>query len=143
MASEVKLLNVSYDPTRESYKDFNAAFARQWQRQKGQKVEIETSHGGSGKPARSVMDGLEADVATLALAYYIDSIAQHDAAAGGLAETIAGKQHALHPDHRVPGAQGQPETGQGLAGTVAPRCVAVITPNPKTSGGARWNYLAA
>jgi len=75
-ARDVKLLNVSYDPTREFYREFNAAFAREWQQKKGQKVEVETSHGGSGKQARAVIDGLEADVVTLALAYDVDSIAQ-------------------------------------------------------------------
>jgi ABC-type sulfate transport system substrate-binding protein len=75
-AKDIKLLNVSYDPTREFYREFNAAFAADWQKTKGQKVEIETSHGGSGKQARSVIDGLEADVVTLALAYDVDSIAQ-------------------------------------------------------------------
>ncbi|MEO6517914.1 MAG: sulfate ABC transporter substrate-binding protein [Pseudoxanthomonas sp.] len=143
MASEVKLLNVSYDPTRELYKDFNAAFARQWQRQKAQNVEIETSHGGSGKQARSVMDGLEADVVTLALAYDVDSIAQR-------ARLLpAGWQKRL-PENSTPYTstivflvrKGNPKNIKDWPDLLRPG-VAVITANPKTSGGARWNYLAA
>ena len=143
MAKDVKLLNVSYDPTRELYKDFNAAFARDWQQKKGQKVEIETSHGGSGKQARSVIDGLEADVVTLALAYDVDSIAQR-------ARLFPANWQKRLPDNSTPYTstivflvrKGNPRKIKDWPDLLRPG-VAVITPNPKTSGGARWNYLAA
>ena len=109
-----ELLNVSYDPTRELYQEFNAAFAKQWKAKTGKTVTIQQSHGGSGKQARAVIDGLEADVVTLALAYDIDAVRRGRPAAGGLAEAPAAQQLALHLDHRVPGAQGQPEGHQGL-----------------------------
>ena len=143
LAKDVKLLNVSYDPTRELYKDFNAAFARDWQQKKGQKVEIETSHGGSGKQARSVIDGLEADVVTLALAYDVDSIAQR-------AKLFPANWQKRLPDNSTPYTstivflvrKGNPKKIKDWPDLLRPG-VAVITPNPKTSGGARWNYLAA
>ena len=143
VAKDVKLLNVSYDPTRELYKDFNAAFARDWQQKKGQKVEIETSHGGSGKQARSVIDGLEADVVTLALAYDIDSIAQR-------AKLFPANWQKRLPENSTPYTstivflvrKGNPKKVKDWPDLLRPG-VAVITPNPKTSGGARWNYLAA
>ena len=143
MAKDVKLLNVSYDPTRELYKDFNAAFARDWQQKKGQKVEIETSHGGSGKQARSVIDGLEADVVTLALAYDIDSIAQR-------AKLFPANWQKRLPENSTPYTstivflvrKGNPKKIKGWPDLLRPG-IGVITPNPKTSGGARWNYLAA
>ena len=143
MAKDVKLLNVSYDPTRELYKDFNAAFAREWQQKKGQKVEIETSHGGSGKQARSVIDGLEADVVTLALAYDVDSIAQR-------AKLFPANWQKRLPENSTPYTstivflvrKGNPKKVKDWPDLLRPG-VAVITPNPKTSGGARWNYLAA
>jgi sulfate/thiosulfate transport system substrate-binding protein len=137
------LLNVSYDPTRELYTEFNAAFAKHWQAKTGQKVTIKQSHGGSGKQSRSVIDGLDADVVTLALAYDIDAIAEK----GRLFP--ADWQKRL-PNNSSPYTstivfvvrKGNPKGIKDWDDLVKPG-VAVITPNPKTSGGARWNYLAA
>ncbi|MDZ5460169.1 sulfate ABC transporter substrate-binding protein [Azohydromonas lata] len=142
-AKDIGLLNVSYDPTRELYQDVNAAFAKQYQAKSGDTVTVKQSHGGSGKQARSVIDGLEADVVTLALAYDIDE--------------IAAKAKLLPPDwqKRLPQnsspyrstivflvRKGNPKAIKDWDDLVKPG-IAVITPNPKTSGGARWNYLAA
>ncbi len=143
VAKDVKLLNVSYDPTRELYRDFNAAFAKDWQQKKGQKVEIETSHGGSGKQARAVIDGLEADVVTLALAYDVDSIAQR-------AKLFPANWQKRLPENSAPYTstivflvrKGNPKKVKDWPDLLRPG-ISVITPNPKTSGGARWNYLAA
>ncbi len=140
--SEVKLLNVSYDPTRELYAEINEAFAAEWLAKTGQKVTIEQSHGGSGKQARAVIDGLEADVVTLALAYDIDAIAKAGLLAADWAQRL--------PDHAAPTTstivflvrKGNPKGIHEWTDLVKPG-VEVITPNPKTSGGARWNYLAA
>jgi sulfate transport system substrate-binding protein len=137
------LLNVSYDPTREFYKDFNAAFARRWKATTGAEVAFQQSHGGSGKQARAVIDGLEADVVTLALAYDIDEIA----AVAGLLP--ADWQKRL-PSNSSPYTstivflvrRGNPKRIRDWDDLVRPG-IGVITPNPKTSGGARWNYLAA
>jgi len=142
-AKDVELLNVSYDPTREFYHDFNAAFAKFWEAQKGQKVTISQSHGGSGKQARSIIDGLQADVATLALAYDIDALALK----GGL---IPKDWQKRLPNNSAPYTstilflvrKGNPKGIKDWDDLVKPG-VSVITPNPKTSGGARWNYLAA
>ena len=139
----VTLLNVSYDPTRELYEDFNQHFAAYWTRRTGQAVTIRQSHGGSGKQARSVIDGLQADVVTLALAYDVDQIAER----GGLLP--ADWQRRL-PDNSSPYTstivllvrQGNPK-GIRDWGDLAKPGMSVVTPNPKTSGGARWNYLAA
>lgn len=139
----VQLLNVSYDPTRELYKDVNAAFAAQWKAQTGQTVTIKQSHGGSGKQARSVIDGLQADVVTLALAYDIDEIAQR-------AKLLPANWQARLPQNSTPYystivflvRKGNPKNIRDWDDLVKPG-VSVITPNPKTSGGARWNYLAA
>jgi sulfate transport system substrate-binding protein len=139
----VTLLNVSYDPTRELYEDYNKQFAAYWKQKTGQDVTVRQSHGGSGKQARSVIDGLEADVVTLALAYDIDQIA---AKAG----TIPADWQKLLPDNSSPYTstivllvrKGNPK-GIHDWGDLAKPGVSVITPNPKTSGGARWNYLAA
>jgi sulfate/thiosulfate transport system substrate-binding protein len=139
----VTLLNVSYDPTRELYKDINAAFAREWKRRTGQDVEIRQSHGGSGAQARAVIDGLEADVVTLALAYDIDEIAAR-------AKTIPTNWQSKLPHNSTPFAstvvllvrKGNPKGIKDWNDLVRPD-VQVITANPKTSGGARWNYLAA
>jgi sulfate transport system substrate-binding protein len=136
------LLNVSYDPTRELYAEFNKVFAAKWQSQTGQTVEIRQSHGGSGKQARSVIDGLDADVVTLALAWDIDAIADH-----GL---IAKDWQKRLPENSAPYTstvvfvvrKGNPKGIKDWNDLVRPD-VQVITPNPKTSGGARWNYLAA
>jgi sulfate/thiosulfate transport system substrate-binding protein len=142
-AKPVTLLNVSYDPTRELYEDFNQQFAAYWKRQTGQEVTIRQSHGGSGKQARSVIDGLQADVVTLALAYDIDEIADK----GGLLP--ADWQRRL-PNNSSPYTSTivllvRKRNPKGIKdwGDLARPGVSVITPNPKTSGGARWNYLAA
>src|SRR5690242_19037928 len=139
----VQLLNVSYDPTRELYKDINAAFAKQWQAEHGQAVSIEMSHGGSGKQSRAVIDGLSADVVTLALAYDVDAIAQKS-------KLLDPNWQARLPDNSAPYTstivflvrKGNPKGIHDWADLVKPG-VQVITPNPKTSGGARWNFLAA
>ena len=110
----ITLLNVSYDPTRELYVDFNKAFAAAYQKETGKSVEIKQSHGGSGSQARSVIDGLQADVVTLALAYDIDAIAAKGLIVAGLAEAPAAQCVALYLDDRVPGAQGQSQGHQGL-----------------------------
>ncbi|MDZ4790335.1 MAG: sulfate ABC transporter substrate-binding protein [Hyphomicrobiales bacterium] len=141
-AAEITLLNVSYDPTRELYVDFNKAFAAKWKTETGDTVTVKQSHGGSGKQARSIIDGLQADIATLALAYDIDNIA----AKGVLS---ADWQKKL-PDNAAPYTstivfivrKGNPKGITDWGDIVKPG-VAVVTPNPKTSGGARWNYLAA
>lgn len=139
----VALLNVSYDPTREFYEDFNRQFAAYWKGKAGQEVTIRQSHGGSGKQARSVIDGLEADVVTLALAYDIDQIAEK----GG---SLPKDWQSRLPNNSSPYTstivllvrKGNPK-GIKDWGDLAKPSVSVITPNPKTSGGARWNYLAA
>lgn len=141
--AEIALLNVSYDPTRELYQDFNAAFAKHWQAKAGEKVTIKQSHGGSGKQARAVIDGLEADVVTLALAYDIDAIAER-------AKLIPKNWQTRLPHNSSPYTstivflvrKGNPKGIKDWDDLVRPG-IAVITPNPKTSGGARWNYLAA
>jgi sulfate transport system substrate-binding protein len=141
-AAAVELLNVSYDPTRELYSEFNAAFARHWLARTNQTVTIRQSHGGSGSQARSVIDGLEGDVATLALAYDIDAIAQ--------AGLLSGDWQKRLPQNSAPYTstivflvrKGNPKGIKDWSDLVKPG-VQVITPNPKTSGGARWNYLAA
>ncbi|MCC6130407.1 MAG: sulfate ABC transporter substrate-binding protein [Acidobacteria bacterium] len=142
-AEPAKLLNVSYDPTRELYGDVNAAFARSWKARTGQDVTINQSHGGSGKQARSVIDGLEADVVTLALAYDIDAIAEK-------AKLLPANWQKRLPHNSSPYTstivfvvrKGNPKQIRDWDDLVKPG-VSVITPNPKTSGGARWNYLAA
>jgi len=140
--ADVALLNVSYDPTRELYQDVNAAFAKSWEAKSGQKLTVNQSHGGSGKQARSVIDGLEADVVTLALAYDIDAIAEKGLLATNWQSRLA--------DHSAPYTstivflvrKGNPKKIKDWDDLVRPG-VSVVTPNPKTSGGARWNYLAA
>ncbi|HKQ97029.1 MAG TPA: sulfate ABC transporter substrate-binding protein [Candidatus Polarisedimenticolia bacterium] len=142
LAADAKLLNVSYDPTRELYQEINAAFAKSWKAKTGDNVTVSQSHGGSGKQARTVLDGLEADIVTLALAYDIDAIAQ-----GGL---LPRNWQTRLPENSCPYTstivflvrKGNPKgikDWEDLGRTG----VAVVTPNPKTSGGARWNYLAA
>ena len=139
----VTLLNVSYDPTREFYQEFNAAFVRHWHEETGQELQIRQSHGGSGKQARSVIDGLEADVVTLALAYDIDALF-HEAKliSADWQSRSARQQLPLYLDHRLCGSQGKPRQVYDWDDLARPD-VEVVTPNPKTSGGARWNYLAA
>ena len=123
--AQVKLLNVSYDPTRELYQDVNKAFAAQWKQKTGQTVDINQSHGGSGKQARSIIDGLEADVATLALAYDIDAIAQNSGRdQERLAEAAAQQLGALHVDRRVRRAQGQPAAASATGATWSSRAPA-------------------
>ena len=141
-AADVTLLNISYDPTRELYQDFNAAFAKQWKAKTGDNVTVKQSHGGSGKQARTVIDGIEADVVTLALAYDIDAIAER-----GLVNPQWQKrlQHNSAPYTSTVVflvRKGNPKGIKDWADLVKPG-VSVITPNPKTSGGARWNHLAA
>jgi len=138
----VELLNVSYDPTRELYQELDAAFMEHWRAKTGQTVTIRQSHGGSGSQARSVIDGLAADVVTLALAYDIDAIAK--------AGLLATNWHQRLPDNSAPYTstivflvrKGNPKAIRDWGDLVKPG-LSVITPNPKTSGGARWNYLAA
>src|SRR5450432_2563904 len=139
----VTLLNVSYDPTRELYQDFNPAFAKYWKAKTGQTVDIQQSHGGSSKQARSVIDGLEADVVTLALAYDIDAISEK-------ANLLPANWQSRLPNNSSPYTstiiflvrKGNPKGIKDWDDLIRPG-VSVITPNPKTSGGARWNYLGA
>ena len=137
-----ELLNVSYDPTRELFQEINTAFTKEWQKQTGEGLVIRQSHGGSGKQARAVIDGLDADVVTLALAYDIDAIA---------ARGLTGKEWQKRlPNNAAPFTstivflvrKGNPKKIKDWPDLIQPG-VTVVTPNPKTSGGARWNYLAA
>ncbi len=138
-----QLLNVSYDPTREFYQEFNASFANQWKQQTGKSLVVKQSHGGSGKQARSVIDGLSADVVTLALSGDIDVIAEQ-------ANLLPRDWQSKFPDNSSPYTstivfvvrKGNPKGIKDWGDLVQPG-IKVITPNPKTSGGARWNYLAA
>jgi sulfate/thiosulfate-binding protein len=141
--SQQKLLNVSYDPTREFYQDYNASFKKHWQANNHPPIEVQQSHGGSGKQARSVIDGLEADVVTLALAYDIDAIAEKS-------KLLPSDWQSRLPHNSCPYTsvivflvrKGNPKGIKDWNDLIKPG-VSVITPNPKTSGGARWNYLAA
>ena len=141
-AADVTLLNVSYDPTRELYTDINNAFARHWQKKAGQKVTIKQSHGGSGKQARAVIDGLEADVVTLALAYDIDAIAEKGLIKPGWQKELPHNSAPYTSTIVFLVRKGNPRHIKNWDDLIKPG-VSVITPNPKTSGGARWNYLAA
>ena len=142
-AADITLLNVSYDPTRELYADYNKAFAQYWKAKSGDTVTIKSSHGGSGKQARSVIDGIDADVVTLALAYDIDEISEK-------AKLLSPDWQKRLPHNSSPYTstivflvrKGNPKHIKDWDDLIKPG-VAVITPNPKTSGGARWNYLAA
>ena len=142
-AKEITLLNASYDPTRELYQDVNAAFARHWQEKTGDTVTIRQSHGGSGKQARAVIDGLEADVVTLALAYDVDALCEKG-------KLIPPDWQKRLPDNSAPYTsiivfvvrKGNSKGIKDWDDLVKPS-VSIVTPNPKTSGGARWNYLAA
>ena len=142
-AKEISLLNVSYDPTRELYQDFNAAFSKFWLAKTGDKVTVKASHGGSGKQARAIIDGLDADVATLALAYDVDQLQEKG-------KLIPKDWQTRLPHNSSPYTstivllvrKGNPKNIKDWDDLVKPG-VSVITPNPKTSGGARWNYLAA
>src|SRR6202047_5074858 len=141
-AGPVKLLNVSYDPTRELYQDINTAFAKQWKAKTGVDVQVSQSHGGSGKQARAVIDGLQADIVTLALAYDIDVLSEK-------ANLVPKNWQSRLPQNSTPYTstivflvrKGNPKHIKDWDDLVKPG-ISVITPNPKTSGGARWNYLA-
>jgi sulfate/thiosulfate-binding protein len=142
-AAEVTLLNVSYDPTRELYVDYNAAFAKYWKAKTGTDVKVNQSHGGSGKQARSVIDGLAADVVTLALAADIDAVAtQGKLLPINWASRLAGNSSPYTSTIVFLVRKGNPKGIKDWPDLIKPG-VSVITPNPKTSGGARWNYLAA
>jgi sulfate/thiosulfate transport system substrate-binding protein len=140
---QVKLLNVSYDPTRELFQDYNIAFAKYWKAKSGQEVTVQQSHGGSSKQARAVIDGLDADVVTLALAYDIDAISEK-------AHLLPANWQSRLPNNSSPYTstiiflvrKGNPKGIKDWDDLIRPG-VSVITPNPKTSGGARWNYLGA
>ncbi len=141
--AQTTLLNVSYDPTRELYQDFNPEFARHWKAQTGETVTIRQSHGGAGKQARAVIDGLEADVVTLALAYDIDAIAEKTGKIPTNWQTRLAHSSSPYTSTIVfLVRKGNPKGIKDWGDLVKPG-VEVITPNPKTSGGARWNYLAA
>jgi sulfate transport system substrate-binding protein len=141
-ASGPTLLNASYDPTRELYADFNAAFAKHWQTQSGQQVTVMQSHGGSGGQARAVIEGLDADVVTLALGYDVDAIARNGLIDAGWQKRLAHNSAPYTSTIVFLVRKGNPKGIRDWDDLVKPG-VAVITPNPKTSGGARWNYLAA
>jgi sulfate transport system substrate-binding protein len=142
-AKDIKLLNVSYDPTRELYQEYNAAFAKYWKQKGGQNVTVQQSHGGSGKQARAVIDGIEADVVTLALAYDIDAIAEK-------AKLLPADWQKRLPNNSAPYTstivflvrKGNPKGIKDWDDLVKPG-VSLVPANPKTSGGARWTYLAA
>src|SRR5471032_996111 len=142
-AADITLLNVSYDPTRELYQDVNTAFAKEWKAKTGDNVKIKQSHGGSGKQARAVIDGLEADVVTLALAADIDAVADKG-------KLLPADWQKRLPNNSAPYTstivflvrKGNPKNIHDWSDLVRPG-ISVITPSPKTSGGARWNYLAA
>jgi sulfate transport system substrate-binding protein len=141
-AADVKLLNVSYDPTRELYQDINSAFARYWLKKGGQNVIVRQSHGGSGKQGRSVIDGLEADIVTLALAYDIDAISQKGLINSNWQKRLPHNSSPYTSTIVFLVRKGNPKKIMDWNDLVKPG-ISVITPNPKTSGGARWNYLAA
>jgi sulfate/thiosulfate-binding protein len=141
-AADITLLNASYDPTRELYQDFNAAFAKQWKAKTGDNVTVKQSHGGSGKQARTVIDGLEADVVTLALAYDIDAIAERGLVNPQWQKRLTHNSSPYTSTIVFLVRKGNPKGIKDWADLVKPG-ISVITPNPKTSGGARWNYLAA
>jgi sulfate transport system substrate-binding protein len=141
-AADISLLNVSYDPTRELYVDFNKSFAAAYQKETGKSVEIKQSHGGSGAQARSVIDGLQADVVTLALAYDIDAIANKGLLAKDWQKRLAQNSSPYTSTIVFLVRKGNPKAIKDWDDLIKSG-VSVITPNPKTSGGARWNYLGA
>ena len=143
LAKEITLLNVSYDPTRELYVDYNAAFNKYWQAKTGDTVKVNQSHGGSGKQARAVIDGLQADVATLALAYDVDQLFDKAKLIPKDWQKRLGHNSSPYTSTIVfLVRKGNPKNIKDWNDIIKPG-VSVITPNPKTSGGARWNYLAA
>ncbi len=141
-AADVSLLNVSYDPTREFYQDFNAAFAKHWKARTGDTVTVKQSHGGSGKQARAVIDGLEADVVTLALAGDIDQMVRPGLVPADWVKRLAGNSAPYTSTIVFLVRKGNPKAIKDWP-DLARAGVEVVTTNPKTSGGARWNYLAA
>ena len=141
-AAPAQLLNVSYDPTRELYQQINAAFGQRWQAASQQPITIKQSHGGSGKQARAVIDGLPADVVTLALAYDIDQIAKRGLIASNWQQRLPNNSTPYYSTIVLLVRHGNPKQINDWDDLIRPD-VKVITPNPKTSGGARWNYLAA
>jgi len=141
-ASDVSLLNVSYDPTRELYQDFNKSFAEHWKKTAGQDVKVKQSHGGAAKQARSVIDGLQADVVTLALSYDIDEIAQRGIIAKDWQKRLPNNSAPYTSTIVLLVRKGNPKNIKEWSDLARPG-ISVITPNPKTSGGARYNYLAA
>ena len=141
-AADISLLNVSYDPTRELYVDFNKSFAATYQKETGKSIEIKQSHGGSGAQARSVIDGLQADVVTLALAYDIDAIANKGLLAKDWQKRLAQNSSPYTSTIVFLVRKGNPKAIKDWDDLIKSG-VSVITPNPKTSGGARWNYLGA
>ncbi|MCA3174728.1 MAG: sulfate ABC transporter substrate-binding protein, partial [Burkholderiales bacterium] len=140
--AQTVLTNVSYDPTRELYKEINEAFTKQWQAKNKETLRFQQSHGGSAKQARTVIDGLEADVVTLALAYDIDEIAQQGLIARDWQKRLPQNSAPYTSTIVLLVRKGNPK-GIKDWGDLARPGISVITPNPKTSGGARWNYLAA
>ena len=142
LAADVTLLNASYDPTRELYVDFNRAFAANYQKETGKSVEIKQSHGGSGSQARGVIDGLQADVVSLALAYDIDAIAGKGLIAADWQKRLPLNASPYTSTIVFLVRKGNPKGIKDWDDLIKPG-VSVVTPNPKTSGGARWNYLAA
>ena len=140
--ADTTLLNVSYDPTRELYEEFNTAFAKQWKAKTGETVKINQSHGGSGKQARSVIDGLEADVVTLALAYDIDELGEKKLLPADWQKRLPHNASPYTSTIVFLVRKGNPKGIKDWGDLVKPG-IEVVTPNPKTSGGARWNYLAA
>ncbi|MEE9712531.1 sulfate ABC transporter substrate-binding protein [Aeromonas caviae] len=141
-AAEVRLLNVSYDPTRELFQEYNSAFAKEWKAKTGDDVVVSQSHGGSGKQARAVVDGLEADVVSLALAYDVDAVAKAGLTASDWEGRLANNASPYTSTIAFLVRKGNPKQIKDW-GDLVRKDVAIITPNPKTSGGARWNYLAA
>jgi len=142
LAEAKTLLNVSYDPTRELYRDLNKEFTAEWKNKTGENLSVRQSHGGSGKQARAILDGLEADVATLALAYDIDAIADRGLVDKNWEKRLADRSAPYTSTIVFLVRKGNPKGIRDWNDLVKPD-VAVVTPNPKTSGGARWNYLAA
>ena len=141
-ASQIELLHVSYDPTRELYQEYNSAFAKYWKAQSGDEVVVSQSHGGSGKQARAVADGLEADVVSLALAYDINAISRSGLIAPDWQQRLANHSAPFTSTVVFLVRKGNPKQIKDW-GDLTRDDIAIITPNPKTSGGARWNYLAA
>ena len=141
-AAQVELLHVSYDPTRELYQEYNGAFAKYWKAQSGDEVVVSQSHGGSGKQARAVADGLEADVVSLALAYDINAISRSGLIAPDWQQRLANHSAPFTSTVVFLVRKGNPKQIKDW-GDLTRDDIAIITPNPKTSGGARWNYLAA